>query len=83
MALAAKHDMELQQMDVDTAYLNAPVGEEIYMRQPRGKEQAGAGWGAAGLQAAKVPVRTEASSPQLEPGDTQMVHRLRLHGQQC
>ena len=41
MAMATEQDWHLDQMDVDTAYLYAPVEEEIYMRQPVGKEQLG------------------------------------------
>lgn len=33
---AAARDRELMQMDVKTAYLNAPMEEEVYMRQPEG-----------------------------------------------
>ena len=36
LALAAGRDLELQQLDVTTAYLNADIGEEVYMRQPEG-----------------------------------------------
>lgn len=37
-ALAAQNDWELGQTDVDGAYLNAPLTETIYMRQPKGYE---------------------------------------------
>ena len=42
LALAAAYDLELYGDDVRTAYLNAkiPTDEVIYMRQPRGYEQA-------------------------------------------
>ena len=36
LALATELDWELQQLDVDTAFLYAPVQEEIYMEQPEG-----------------------------------------------
>ena len=38
MQLAAQHDIILHQMDVKTAYLNAPIDCEIYMEQPEGFE---------------------------------------------
>ena len=38
LALAAGRDLELQQLDVTTAYLNADIGEEVFMRQPEGFE---------------------------------------------
>jgi len=38
-ALATRWDMELQQMDVETAFLNAPMKEEVYMSLPEGYEQ--------------------------------------------
>jgi transposase InsO family protein len=33
-ALAAKHDLELEQMDVSTAYLNGELTEEVYLMPP-------------------------------------------------
>jgi len=36
LGLAAHHDWELHQMDVDCAYLNAELAEEVYMEQPTG-----------------------------------------------
>ena len=39
--IAAHNNWELEQMDVDGAYLNAPLMETIYMRQPRGYEAPG------------------------------------------
>jgi transposase InsO family protein len=36
IALAASHNWPLHQMDVETAFLNAPVTEEIYVRQSQG-----------------------------------------------
>ena len=41
LAFAAKHNLDVDQMDVETAYLNAPVAEEIYLRQPAGMEREG------------------------------------------
>ena len=38
LAFVAAYDLELKQMDVRGAYLNAQLEEEIYMRQPRGFE---------------------------------------------
>jgi hypothetical protein len=39
LALAATEDWELDNMDVDTAFLQSPVEEELYIKQPRGFEQ--------------------------------------------
>ena len=36
LSLTASRDLELLQMDFDTAFLNAPVEEDIYMEQPEG-----------------------------------------------
>lgn len=41
LSLVAKWDHELAQFDVPTAFLNAPVDEDIYMELPEGYEQAG------------------------------------------
>ena len=38
MQIAAQHDLILHQMDVKTAYLNAPIDCEIYMEQTEGSE---------------------------------------------
>ena len=37
-AIAVRNDWELEQTDVDAAYLKASLKENIYMRQPRGFE---------------------------------------------
>ena len=39
MQIAAQFDLVLHQLDVRTAYLNAPLDCEIYMNQPKGYEQ--------------------------------------------
>jgi hypothetical protein len=36
LAFAAEHNLEVHQMDVKSAYLNAPLKEEIYMEAPPG-----------------------------------------------
>lgn len=36
IALATHGDFEIHQMDVSTAYLNGPLTEDIYMKQPEG-----------------------------------------------
>jgi Reverse transcriptase (RNA-dependent DNA polymerase) len=38
MALAAKHDLEIHQMDVKSAYLNRELKEKIFMEPPLGLE---------------------------------------------
>jgi hypothetical protein len=43
IAIAAAEDMELDQMDVVTAFLQASIDEEVYVRQPKGFEQLGPG----------------------------------------
>jgi hypothetical protein len=37
-AIAASNDWELDNLDVDTAFLNADIEEEIYLQQPKGFE---------------------------------------------
>ena len=41
LAMAAQEDWHLHNMDVDTAFLNANIEEEIYISQPEGFEQSG------------------------------------------
>jgi hypothetical protein len=41
LALAAKMDWDIDQMDVETAFLNAPVQGEVYVKQPPGHEVRG------------------------------------------
>ena len=36
LALAAHHNLELQQVDVKGAYLNGRLEESVYMQQPEG-----------------------------------------------
>ena len=38
IALAAKHDLKLHQLDITTALLNGKLKEEIYLKQPEGFE---------------------------------------------
>lgn len=38
LSMVAKYDLELNQMDVKTAFLNSELDEDIYMRQPPGFE---------------------------------------------
>jgi hypothetical protein len=39
IAFAAQQDQHIKQMDIKTAYLNAPISEEVYLQQPPGFEQ--------------------------------------------
>ncbi|THH07513.1 hypothetical protein EW146_g9293, partial [Bondarzewia mesenterica] len=41
LALAAIMDLELWQVDFESAFLNAPIDSDIYMHQPRGFEEHG------------------------------------------
>ena len=43
LAVAAHQDMHILQMDIKTAFLNGDIDEEIYIKQPEGKEMEGAG----------------------------------------
>jgi hypothetical protein len=36
LAIAAARDLELSQLDIDTAFLYAPIKEDVYIRQPLG-----------------------------------------------
>ena len=41
LSLVAAKDMHLEQMDVDTTFLNGDLEEEIYMEQPQGHKVKG------------------------------------------
>ena len=41
MQLAVQEGMVVHQMDIKTAYLNAPIDCELYMEQPEGYESKG------------------------------------------
>ena len=41
LAIACILDLELENMDVDTAYLQSDLDEEIYVRQPQGYREKG------------------------------------------
>ena len=41
IALAAKNDLKLHQLDITTAFLNGELNEDIYMKQPEGLEVKG------------------------------------------
>ncbi|GJY50235.1 zinc finger, CCHC-type containing protein [Tanacetum coccineum] len=53
LALAAIHDLVIHQMDVKTAFLNGDLDEEIYMKQPKGKQ---------GMQIEEIIVWSETST---------------------
>jgi hypothetical protein len=38
LAYASNHDFQLQQMDVKSAFLNGPLNELVYVKQPPGFE---------------------------------------------
>jgi Reverse transcriptase (RNA-dependent DNA polymerase) len=39
LAIVANYDLELHQLDVETAFLNASIKETVYMKQPKGFAQ--------------------------------------------
>ena len=38
ISIAAKHNLELDQMDVSTTYLNGELEEELYLQPPEGMD---------------------------------------------
>jgi hypothetical protein len=44
LAIAAIEDLELESVDISSAYLNGELAEEVYMRQPEGFVEKGNDW---------------------------------------
>jgi hypothetical protein len=44
LAIAAMEDLELESVDISSAYLNGELKEEVYMRQPEGFVEKGDDW---------------------------------------
>ncbi|CDO76041.1 hypothetical protein BN946_scf184948.g1 [Trametes cinnabarina] len=44
LALAALEDLELESVDISSAYLNGELKEEVYMKQPEGFEEKSPDW---------------------------------------
>ena len=44
LALAALEDLELESVDISSAYLNGELKEEVYMKQPEGFEEKSPEW---------------------------------------
>jgi hypothetical protein len=59
LALATRWNLELQQLDVETAFLNARMKEDVYMELPEGYEQqlSAEAMAAAGVRGPAVGVR--------------------------
>ena len=44
LSLSALEDLELESVDISSAYLNGELKEEVYMRQPEGFEEKTPQW---------------------------------------
>ncbi len=75
LALAAAEDMELHQLDINTAFLNGDLEETIYMQQTEGYAEGGPSM----VCPQKVIVRLEAGTQSLEHTSQAGIGRHGLH----
>jgi len=68
---AASQDWEIHQVDIKSAYLNAPLKETIYMKPPRGVLNQ---TGGKGLSLAERSLWTQAGRSRMAPRNVQGLH---------
>ena len=76
LSIAAHYDLELLQMDFDTAFLNAKLTETIYMELPEGHPQRGNPQ--SGVPPAPCSLRAQAGTARVESRARRCAHRHRL-----
>ena len=65
LAIAASHDWNVIQLDVQTTFLQSETKEEVYLKESVGFEKLDLNGLTICLQAKDMPVRTQTITPQL------------------
>jgi hypothetical protein len=78
LAIAAARDLELRQLDIDTAFLYAPIKEDVYIRQPLGFVDGTS----KGVSSQALPLRTSTVPSRVQHATSCMPCRPRVETMQ-
>ena len=78
LAIAAEYNLECWQLDYNTAFLNADVVEEVYVKMAPGYEELDRKWSSTGNEASQESIRPSSKSNQLVEYNRQTLDGDRL-----